>query len=180
MTIEEFKKINKSFNPAMFISKCNNIFIKYLTAIMTDNLQEVNHFINNDVYAYGEYILKPLRPQNYRQMYDELNIKDTLITNIKIQDNYYYVTVLIQARYIEYIMDINNGQVIEGNNSVRERYNYHLTFTKKIDAADSGIAKKCDSCGAPMNPNDSGTCEYCNSTYEQEKYDWVLTQIKKY
>ena len=75
MTIEEFSKLDTTFNPATFTSKCNHVFIKYFSAIMMDNLKEIDHFISDDVYKYGELIIAPLRNKHLRQMYDELNIK---------------------------------------------------------------------------------------------------------
>ena len=38
----------------------------------------------------------------------------------------------------------------------------------------------CPNCGHPMDVNKSGYCEFCHSTYNQENYDWVLTNIKTY
>ena len=179
MTIEEFANIDNTFNSASFISKCNNIFIKYFTAIMMDNLKEVDHFISDDVYAYGEYILKNLRSQNYRQMYDELNVKSTNLQNIEIINNQYVITVYLESRYLDYIINLQNGNIVEGDNTSRKQVNYRLIFTKNIDTSNQGIVKKCDACGSPMNVNNSGICEYCGSIYKQEKYDWVLTQIHK-
>ena len=42
-----------------------------------------------------------------------------------------------------------------------------------------GIVRKCPTCGASMNINNSGECEYCHSIYNQEDYDWVLTKLEK-
>lgn len=179
MTIEEFSKIDNTFNAASFISKCNNIFIKYFTAIMMDNLKEVDHFISHDVYAYGEYILKDLRQKKHRQMYDELNVKNTNIENIEITNNKYIITVFIESRYLNYIINLQNGNIIDGNNTNRIHVNYRLKFTKNINATNQGIAKKCDACGSPMNINNSGICDYCGSIYNQEKYDWILDNIAK-
>ena len=54
-----------------------------------------------------------------------------------------------------------------------------LTFTKKCDATSQGIAKKCHACGAPMDVNNSGKCDYCGSIYKQEEHDWVLENLIK-
>ena len=51
MTLAEFKKLDPSFNESMFITKVNNMFVKFFTDIMMDRLLEVKHFINDEVYA---------------------------------------------------------------------------------------------------------------------------------
>ena len=127
---------------------------------MMDNLREVDHFISDDVYKYGEYIITPLRKKNYRQMYDELNVKATHINNIELINNKYVITVFIESRYMDYILDINTGETVRGNDKSRIQINYKLTFTKDINAVNEGEAKKCPACGSPMNINDSGICPY--------------------
>lgn len=179
MTIEEFSKLDTTFNPATFISKCNHVFIKYFSAIMMDKLREVDHFISDDVYKYGEYIIAPLRKKNYRQMYDELNVKATHINNIELINNKYVITVFIESRYMDYIIDMNTGETVHGNDKSRIQINYKLTFTKDINAVNEGEAKKCPACGSPMNINDSGICPYCDSIYPQEKHGWILERIQK-
>lgn len=177
MTVEEFSKLDKTFNPATFISKCNHVFIKYFTAIMMDNLREVDHFISNDVYKYGELIIAPLRKKHQRQMYDELNVKTTRLHNIELKNNKYIITVYIESRYMDYVIDMNTGNKVYGNDQSRITVTYKLTFTKDINAVNEGDTKKCHACGSPMNINDSGICEYCGSIYQQEKHGWILDNI---
>ena len=45
---------------------------------------------------------------------------------------------------------------------------------KDYDALDS----KCPSCGASIDVNRSGHCEYCGTTFDNENYDWILTSIR--
>ena len=179
MTIEEFSKLDTTFNPATFTSKCNHVFIKYFSAIMMDNLKEIDHFISDDVYKYGELIIAPLRNKHLRQMYDELNIKSTRIHNIELIKQKYVITVYIESRYMDYIIDKNTGETIHGNDQSRIQVNYKLTFTKDINAINEGDSKKCHACGSPMNINDSGICKYCGSIYQQEKHGWILENIAR-
>jgi predicted RNA-binding Zn-ribbon protein involved in translation (DUF1610 family) len=37
---------------------------------------------------------------------------------------------------------------------------------------------KCPNCGANMDINHSGKCDYCGQTYNQEDYDWVLKSME--
>lgn len=178
MTIEELEKLDNTFNQANFISKCNNIFVKFFTAIMMDNLNEVDHFISDKVYQYGENIISPLRNNNYKQIYDELNVKSSRIQQVSKDNNNHKIIVFLESRYMDYIID-ENGNTIEGNDTERIQVDYLLTFAKRINATDQGIAKKCDSCSSPMNVNSTGICEFCGSTYKQEKHDWVLTNIER-
>lgn len=178
MTVEEFKMIDHTFNESMFITKINNMFIKLFTAIMLDNLEQVKHFVSDEVYLYAENIIDKNKERNSRQMYDELNVKDSNIVDVEVNESVYKIKVFLKSRYMDYIISLADGSLISGNNSSRILVNYELTFTKKKDTLTQGIVRKCPNCGAAMSVNTSGKCEYCNSTYNQEDYDWILTELK--
>ena len=123
----DIRSIDKDFNEAMFITKVNNIFIMLYTSIMMDDLDRVRHFISDNLEKKYELILKELKEKHLRQMYDELNVKDTNITNIEIKDNKICINVKLISRYMDYKVD-ENFNVVSGDNTRRvENINY-LTF----------------------------------------------------
>lgn len=178
MSVEEFKNIDKTFNESMFFSKVNNIFVQFMSSIMLDNIESIRHFVNDDVYKFAENKVNELKINNCRQMYDELNVKETKIKDIEVNESVYIIKVFLQSRYLDYIMNLSNGSIVSGNNESRVQVNYLLTFTKKIDANEQGMVRKCPGCGASIDVNASGKCQYCGSTYNQESYDWVLTKLE--
>ena len=40
-----------------------------------------------------------------------------------------------------------------------------------------GVARKCPGCGASLDLNKTGVCEYCGTIFNLEKYDWVITYM---
>lgn len=179
MTLTEYKSIDTTFNESMFITKVNNIFVKVFTSIMMDKLNEVDHFVSDEVMQYAQSILDNAKNQDCRQMYDELNVKDSQIVNVEVKQDVYEIKVFLQSRYMDYIINLSNGSVISGDDTRRIKVDYNLTFTKKIDAMEQGITRKCPTCRAPLSVNTSGVCEYCGSIYNQEDYDWVLTKLER-
>ena len=79
---------------------------------------------------------------------------------------------------MNYIISLDSGDVISGNDQSRIQVDYMLTFIKRKDADTQGIVRKCPGCGATLNVNDSGKCNYCGSIYNQEDYDWILSELK--
>ena len=86
--INELVKYDTNFNEASFKSYIDNIFVKLFTAIMLDDLENVKHFLSEDVYNEYKEKLDNLNSKNVRQMYDELNVKSSNITNVEITDDY--------------------------------------------------------------------------------------------
>lgn len=178
MNINEFVKIDNSFDEGMFMTKVNNIFIQLFSSIMLDELDEVKHFLSEDVYNYANNIVIKNKNNGTRQMYDELNVKSSKIEAIEVNENVYTIKVLLQSRYMDYIINLSDSSLVSGNNNSRIEVDYRLIFSKKINTMDQDIVKRCPGCSAPMNINDSGKCEYCGAIYNQEDYDWILTKLE--
>lgn len=168
------------FNESMFKTKVDNIFVKLFTSIMKGDLSDVDHFISDKVKnKYMPYI-NELKSRNERQMYDELNVKDTKILSRKELDDKEVIEVEIISRYMDYIIDIDSGETIKGDDTRRIEKRNILVFEKKNDTKDIKLVRKCPGCGASISVNTSGRCEYCGTIYNLEDYDYILTDIQTY
>lgn len=167
----------EDFNEAMFKTKVDNIFVKLYTCIMKGNLTDVRHFISEELY--NNYINKinELISHNKRQMYDEINVKNTMIINRKILEDKEIIDVEIVSRYMDYIIDINTGDLISGDDTRRIERRNILRFEKKLNTKDFGIVRKCPGCGASINVNNNGKCEYCDTIFNLDDYDYILVSI---
>ena len=180
MMLDEIIKLDPTFTESSFKSKVDNIFVMLHTSLMTDNLKRVAHFINDKVYEEFEKRLQILNRNSQRQMFDELNVKSTEIENVEITDSKYIITVRLISRYLDYIIDKVSGEYISGDNQERVEKVNILTLEKLRTAQVQSNVRFCPNCGHPMDVNKSGYCEFCHSTYNQENYDWVLTNIETY
>ena len=176
--MDELLKIDPTFNEGMFITKVNNIFVMLHSAVMMDDLNRVRHFISEDVERKYEAILDDLNKNNLRQMYDELNVKTTTIKDVEISNDCVIIKVDIISRYIDYLVNKDTGDYVSGINDHRVEKVNHLEFTKRIGARGYGIDKKCPGCGANIDVNKNGKCEYCGTIFNTESYDWILTSIE--
>ena len=144
---------------------------------MKCDLTDVRHFISEELY--NNYINKinELISHNKRQMYDEINVKNTMIINRKILEDKEIIDVEIVSRYMDYIIDINTGDLISGDDTRRIERRNILRFEKKLNTKDFGIVRKCPGCGASINVNNTGKCEYCDTIFNLDDYDYILVSI---
>lgn len=177
MTIDDLIKEDSNFSESGFIAKVDNTFIMLLTAIMTDNIKRVEHKISSDLFNKYKGVLDELNKNNERQMYDELNVKSTSIQSIEKENNKYVIKVLLTSRYMDYVVDKKTGDYKRGINNQRVEKDNYLTFEKIINAKDEGVVKTCPGCGANVDFNSSGVCNYCGATFDTQNYDWILTDI---
>lgn len=168
------------FNEAMFKTKVDNIFVKLFTSIMKGDLSDVDHFISDEVKNKYMTYINELKSKNERQMYDELNVKDTKILSRKELEDKEVIEVEIISRYMDYIIDIDTGETIKGDDTRRIEKRNILVFEKKNDTKDIKLVRKCPGCGASISVNTSGKCDYCGTIYNLEDYDYILTDIQTY
>lgn len=175
--MEELIKIDPSFNEAMFITKVNNIFVMLYSSVMMDDLNKVRHFLSDELETRYENILKDLNRRNVRQMYDELNVKSTIIRDIIINDDSIKISVDLTSRYMDYLVDKTTNEFLSGFNDHRIMKLNKLEFTKKRGKNYQSSVQKCPGCGANIDVNSSGKCSYCGAIFDTENYDWILTSI---
>lgn len=168
------------FNEAMFKTKVDNIFVKLFASIMKGDLSDVDHFINDEVKSKYMTYINELKSRNERQMYDELNVKDTKILSRKELEDREVIEVEIISRYMDYIIDIDTGETIKGDDTRRIEKRNILILEKKNDTKDIKLVRKCPGCGASISVNTSGKCEYCGTIYNLEDYDYILTDIQTF
>lgn len=157
--------------------KFSNIFIMILFGIMTNDLENVKHFLSKRVYKNLQSIVENNIANNEIQMFDDLSIKSIDIRTIRSEGIYNVAKVKIVSSYMDYVIDNNTKAFKRGINTSVIRRKYQLIFKKLKSASLRDAVIKCEYCGANMDINFSGKCEYCGSIADVTSYDFVLTDI---
>ena len=174
--MNEILKYDKDFSESKFITYVNNVFIQIYTSLMTKEIENIKHFVTDDVYGQLKQKVDILNQKGLIQMYDELNVAKTDILHYQVEDNQMIIQVMILSRYLDYFVDLD-GNYVSGNRDSRVSRNNYLTFTKKIDFQTVGTVNKCPGCGASIDVNASGICPYCGTVYNQEDKNWILSSM---
>lgn len=169
----------KDFDEAMFLSKVDNVFVKIFTAVMLDELDDVKHFMNENIYLDLKKRNHSLNEKCQRQMYDEINVKSSSVVSIDEKNGYYIIEVSLDARYMDYVIDLDSGDLLLGDDTRRIEVPYTLVFKKRISAIEQDMIRRCPGCGYSLDVNDSGKCDYCGGIYNLEDYDFILEKIEK-
>ena len=175
--LENLIKEDNTFSEAKFKAKVDNVYIKLYTGVMKQDLENIRHFLSDDVYEKYNNKIKSLQQSNLIQVYDELNVSDTNIINIEEFEDRFEITVRLLTKYLDYRIAKDTKKFISGNRDVREEKYVTLRFSKIKNAKALGNARKCTGCGANIDLNKNGVCEYCGSVYILRDYDWVLEEI---
>ena len=94
--LEELKKLDSDFTESMFKTKVDNIFVLMMSAIMFKDMERIYSSLNEDMRLKIQNRIKVLQDNNEIQMYDELNVKHTEISNVQILEDRYMIEVLLK------------------------------------------------------------------------------------
>lgn len=173
--LEELMKLESDFNVNIFHSKVSNIFVMMMHSIIFQDISRVYSSLNDEMRSKIMSKINTLKENNITQLYDELNVKNISITNVKILEDKYVINVLLVSRYLDYRIDSNTKKYLDGNNQSRIEKNNYLTLELKRNHKKLGNAAHCPNCGANIDFNYTGLCTYCNSQINKAEYDWILT-----
>ena len=81
--MDEILKYEPEFTEAKFKTYADNIFIQLHLALVTKELENIKHFVSDEVYNKYQSKLDELNKKHLIQMYDEINVAQTDILSYK-------------------------------------------------------------------------------------------------
>ena len=172
----EILKYDGTFTEATFLTKADHIYIMILNAIIDKDMNEVKHYLSENVYNYVKSFVDDCINRDVTRIFDEMNVKTSRISDFYVNDNGINIVIDLTSRYMDYFLD-SNGEYLSGINDHRIEKNHRLIFTKKLDAKVLKEARRCPSCGNTLDINASGICPYCKQVIDMSNYDYILTSI---
>ena len=163
---EEILKYDPEFTESNFKTFIDNVFIQIHLSIMTKEIENIRHFVTEEIYEKIENKVKLLNEKNVIH-----------IESVEIVEGKIIIQVKLISRYMDYLIN-EDGDYVSGNNTHRIQKENNLIFTKIIDAEKLKSVRKCPGCGVTLDINRSGKCEYCGSTFDLDKKGWILTTLE--
>lgn len=175
--IENIIKQDPGFSESKFKSKVENEFVQVMLSMVTGKTERIKHFVSDEIYKKIEEKVSNDRKNNRIQMYDELNVSKVKIKFVDEFEDRFQIDVIVHSKALEYYIRLDNRKFLSGNNRYRTEKNNLLTFTKPKNSLGLGNARRCPSCGANLDINKNGKCDYCGSIFQLKKYDWTITRM---
>lgn len=175
--LENLLKQDAEFSESKFKSKVENMFVQIKLSIVTGKTEKIEHFVNEETYKKILDKVNSDKNKNQIQLYDELNVADIQIENIEELENCFRINVNLHSKALEYLITRDTKKYISGDRECRAKHMNTLVLTKNKLTKDLTAARKCPSCGANIDINKNGQCEYCGAIFKLENYDWVISYM---
>jgi predicted lipid-binding transport protein (Tim44 family) len=178
--LTEIEAHDPAFSQEPFLESVQKAFFIVQEA-WTDRKPEMSRQVMADgIWQQHQVQIQKYLEEHKRNVLEDLAVGDLRILSAHSDQTYDTITVRVFAACADYDVDDEKGKVIRGNRSVQQ-WQEDWTFQRSSGATTKPGAgtlnSKCPNCGAPLNVDLQGVCDYCHQPIMGGKYDWVLARI---
>ena len=176
------KKHDPNFTADDFTAFTKDVYIDIQTAWCNRDLTPVKPVLHNNLYNTTAKQVQSKIDQGVIYHYESIAINTAYLTSYVKDEQYEYLTVYLNARFIDYQTDEKTGNIIRGDKNTRWDFRYKMKFMRTVgvltkSGSDDMQGHNCPNCGAPLEISSTGVCEYCGSTVTTGLYSWVLSDF---
>lgn len=175
--------IDPDFSVDKFLGWVKEVFITLQMAWFERDWEKVRPFEKEELYRQHELQIKEYIMKGRINVIERINVNNAYLFKYKRDSQYEYLTVFMNVRMIDYIIDERTKEVLKGDPNRDCYLQYMLTFIRKTgvltsSAKSTNSAVACPKCGAPTKITSAGKCEYCGFIITTGEYNWVLADIE--
>jgi len=160
----------ENFNNERFLSYAANVFMQINRAIMFKELEKIDHFVNDDVYNSLKENLEVLSKNHLTQIYYDISIIQAKIIEINELPDSFQIDLNLVSGY---------GKISSSTHLYHAQKTHKMVFERKKNYLLTPAARKCPGCGANIDVNNNGKCNYCGAIYNLEDMDWILVAYEE-
>lgn len=174
------KEDDPNFSTSDFLTFGKQVFVDIQEAWSARDLSKVRVVMHDNLYNQTQKQVDSKIQNGVINKIENIAVSTAYLTAYKYDKQFEYVTMYLNARFIDYEIDEKTGNVLRGDTTNRWEMRYLLKFmrstgVKTKDATNVLESHNCPNCGAPLEMASGGVCEYCGSVVTTGQYSWVLT-----
>ena len=179
--IAKIKATDPGFNEQAFKDKAETAFFKLQEGWKRQDLSIMRPFVSDSILSRFTNQLSDMKSRGEKNTVENVVIGHMDITDIRSDMSFNYITVKIDASATDYTTN-TGGDIVKGSktpNGFTERWTFLRTIGTKTNADKQLKDNKCPNCGAALQVNATGKCDYCGAVITSGQYDWVLSEIQQ-
>jgi len=174
---EDANKVIPDFDINEFNFKAYQIFYDVQMAWMNLDYDKLKELLTDELYNSYVMQLEALKVKEQRNVMKEFVLNESSIVELKEENGYYIAKVYLDVKFYDYVEEIKTKKVLRGNSNNKVNNIYIITFIST--KGKSNNINKCPNCGAKVEGNVTGICNYCKSKLINENYTWVMSKKEK-
>ena len=181
--IAHIQEGDPGFNEADFLSDCNRAFFTIQQA-WTERKPDISRQVMHDgIWQQHRFQIDQYVSQNKQNVLENLAVQNTRLVSVSSDEAFDTIMVRFFASCADYDVELGDKpKIVRGDRSVND-WCEDWIFQRKAGAdtkPNGGTMKqRCPNCGAPLDLDLAGICQYCRAPVMSGEFDWVLTRIEQ-
>jgi ribosomal protein L37AE/L43A len=126
------------------------------------------------------YWIEAYEKQGLRNVIEDATLDAQQLAKVERDPFFYAITVRILAHAKDRTVLSKNGRHVAGDPISPRRYSEYWTFIRSVErTGPASVKKECPSCGAALEVNMAGQCNYCQVMVAGGAFDWSLSKIEQ-
>lgn len=171
----ELLDINKYEEEKKLEIEAFNLYKQIQFAWMNFDEEMIRNCTTDEMYNMYLMQLDTLKVKNQKNIMYDIKYLSSSIKERYEENGQETIIMNMQVSCYDFIIDTKTNNVVRGNPNKNNIYYYELTFVRTKENKELDI---CPQCGAPVEGNNSGVCEYCKSTLVSNNYTLVMSKKK--
>lgn len=170
----QIKQVLPNFNKAEFLQQGFESYKAIQDAWMNFKLPNVRDLLTDELYNMYDSQLSIMETKHEQNVMKDITLISSGLRDFSNQNGIVTITTNYVISLYDYIINTDTQKVTSGNAKTKYKVYYEMKFRLSIDKNDK--IEQCPNCGAKVDINGSGNCEYCGSKIVSENSKWVLTE----
>ncbi len=176
---KRFEREHPKFDHDVMTNRFRHIFLELQAAWSAQDLHRLRPFETDSLFQNHSYWVREYKKQGLRNELGQVRIQKLQMVKIRSDKFYDAMTCRIFASMTD-CTRWSNGEIACGSPNVSKRFSEYWTFIRGRGAAEHKHGNQaCPNCGAKLDINMAGVCEYCDSKITSGQFDWVLSEIQQ-
>ncbi len=175
------KEQDPNFSANDFITFAKEVFVDIQEGWSARDLSKIRIVMHDNLYKQTQkQVDEKLRNGTINRI-ENIAVNTAYLTAYKRDKQFEYATIYLSARFFDYEVDEKTGNILRGDTTTRWDMRYLMKFMRSTGVKtkdETNVLKthNCPNCGAPLEMQSSGHCEYCGSEVTTGQYSWVLCE----
>lgn len=173
------KRRDPNFSAPDFITFGKEVFVDMQEGWSARDLSKIRMVMHDNLYNQTQKQIDEKIRLGLVNHIENIAVSTAYLTAYKRDKQFEYLTMYLSARFVDYEQEEESGKIIRGNKTDRWEMRYAMKFMRSTNVktkVENDVLKShnCPNCGAPLQMESSGICEYCGSVVTTGQYSWVI------
>jgi hypothetical protein len=175
--MDAYRNIDPNFSEEEMKQKIEEMYIHFQHSWQAKDISDLRSSLTDAFYAQIDRQLDNYRTKHQTNCIEDIDVTAVELKGWRREGGNIAIIAHVSANIIDYVIDDISGDTVRGNSTDRKFMRYEWTLvcpeTKKVLNMNY-----CPNCGAKLDVNFSGVCEYCGSHITAQGSDWAVSNIK--